>query len=155
MADFINGRRAPHQHTAGPGGYGLIRHLRNRPWVAEKEGKNPMEKQTGTAFQKSSVFFKSILLAARQTPSIIDNLHCLVEVLLWCCRRGSRVPTNRKVSYNGKNETRHYNKTMELYWEKITLAEKQGKYTKASVVLQTGFSSTNKLKLDKRKLQWK
>ena len=33
MADFINGRRAPHQHTAGPGAYGLIRHLRNRPLV--------------------------------------------------------------------------------------------------------------------------
>ena len=32
---------------------------------------------------------------------------------------------------------------MELYWEKITLAEKQEKYAKASVVLQMGFSSTN------------
>ena len=87
-----------------------------------------MEKQRGTAFQKSSMILKSIFRAARQTPSIIDNLHCLGEVLLWCCRRGSRVPTNRKVSYNGKSEARHYNKTMELYWEKITLAEKEGKF---------------------------
>ena len=55
MADFINGRRAPHQHTAGPGS--LWAHP---PFTKSSIGKNPIEKERGTAFQKSSMIFKSI-----------------------------------------------------------------------------------------------